>query len=313
MATDWTLEITKLVVTPVLAGVGAYVAFMLSNRGKKHDLLYKEKLEAFKSLSTEMLRLRKASYIAMMGTLHLERMDEEDTSAATREANQELEEFATRYLYSPEDVSLFLDERSRAAMIKVQNALLGYTHARKTTKMPATLSWMKAVGEREGILTEAEFQKFKRWGEELEGIRGAAEHMVNELYRDIGLPTLRPIFAAEMAQYTMLVRGMLLPTLQMAMDASAVTVNDAAPSPAPASRDGRNIRPPRHPAAPSSPMTSPGESLPEPALLASIQPGDNVVEAVLKILAASSRVTGPTAEAAWKVLVPNGVKEDRED
>jgi len=223
VATDWTLEIVKFVLTPVLAGAGAYVGFLLSNRSKKHDLLYKEKMEAFKSLSTEMLKLRKASYIALMGTLWLDRADE-DTSEATRAANQELAEFTNHFLYSSEDVTLFLSERSRTAMQAVQDALWGHVYAREAVDVPETLSWMKAIQQRECVLTDPEVRAYRVWGEKLEAVRTAAEEMINELYRDIGLPTLRPIFAADRTRYSLLARGLMLPALRMAVEASTVTV-----------------------------------------------------------------------------------------
>lgn len=58
MATDWAVEIMRVVVTPSLAFIGAFIAFRLNNKTKQYEIIYKERLEAFKAVNSHVLKLR---------------------------------------------------------------------------------------------------------------------------------------------------------------------------------------------------------------------------------------------------------------
>jgi len=55
---NWTVEIVRIVATGGTALLGAWIGFGLANRGRKYDLLYKERFASFKGLADNCIVLR---------------------------------------------------------------------------------------------------------------------------------------------------------------------------------------------------------------------------------------------------------------
>lgn len=219
MPTDWGLEISKFALTPVLAGAGAYIGFLLSNRGKKHDLVYKEKVEAFKALSGDLLRVRKASLLCLTGGLY------GDQPSEIEAAEKLLRQYATDWGLAVEDPTVFLGPETRQAMTNVRDMLWVYVTVREKMEPRVGISWMRSVEERDYEWSEEEVVGFRQWGEHLEAVRLAAESTINILYKDIGLPSLRPLFAQERTRLIERVAASAVtPALVSALRRSTVTI-----------------------------------------------------------------------------------------
>lgn len=60
---NWTLEILKLTVPPLLTAlavlIGAWAAYRFANRGRKEDILYKERYKDFEEIATFLSEIRR--------------------------------------------------------------------------------------------------------------------------------------------------------------------------------------------------------------------------------------------------------------
>ncbi len=197
MATDWALEITKFVLTPILAGVGAYIGFMLSNRGKKHEILYKEKLDVFKKLSAELFKLRHMTVICLLGN----EIAEDYRKYSIEEAENFLREYERKLFLLDEDPTIFLSRKTRDSFEKLRSALREALSARVAFSKDKHEGWVDIVRsfEERGRIDNIWLKSLTRYSDSLAALKDATENCINAIYVDLGLPNLTSRFERERA------------------------------------------------------------------------------------------------------------------
>jgi len=75
MATDWGVEWFRVCFTGVFAFGGAWGGFLLANRGRKIDILYKEQYNSFAVMADNMAVLRNSLEVLIVNCIDLDRED----------------------------------------------------------------------------------------------------------------------------------------------------------------------------------------------------------------------------------------------
>jgi len=195
MPTDWALEITKFTLTPVLAGAGAYIGFILSNRSKKHEILYKEKLESFKKLSSELLKLRYMTIVCLLG----DELQEDYRIYSVEESESFLRNYERRLYLLDEDPTIFLSKRTRKSFEILKISLRETMNARSALASNEHQGWLSLIQnyENAGRSDDSHLSALNQYGRSLGSLKDTIEDCINAIYIDLGLPNLTSRFESE--------------------------------------------------------------------------------------------------------------------
>ena len=82
---NWTVEIVRIVATGGIALFGAWIGFGLANRGRKYDLLYKERFASFKVLADNCLVLRNIT-IGLYKDIYKYNVDDDNNERGSKQS-----------------------------------------------------------------------------------------------------------------------------------------------------------------------------------------------------------------------------------
>ncbi|MFC3833074.1 MULTISPECIES: hypothetical protein [Deinococcus] len=112
---NWPLELLKLFVPPILTLIGVYIAFKLANRGRKYEILYKERYRATEEVIGHLYSVSGAVINMKNRAFELSVFQNDEKILASGEASAKLltlvDEFNPKYLVvlKPEDRDSYFD------------------------------------------------------------------------------------------------------------------------------------------------------------------------------------------------------------
>ncbi|WP_156372881.1 hypothetical protein [Deinococcus sp. Leaf326] len=182
-AVNWTLELLRLFVPPILtllgALFGAWIGFDLANRGRKYEILYRERFKGFEAIATYAYSIRDTSKEFRIYLASETRTDPEGLYV--------FGEFA-------EDKVLMLEEtkanRSSAVLLsdESKNNLGHLLVAHFKTKLyMQSIVWQGQKPDKE-TNPEVLRGKIERLNSDLADLEQKAEALIESAFRDVDLP-----------------------------------------------------------------------------------------------------------------------------
>lgn len=191
MATDWSSEVFRGLATGTVAVAAAFIGFNLADKGKRRDILYKERLESFKKLVLEIYSIR--SNLILLGNDVLRKKQKPTPSLL-----EIIENLVKSEIYLELEVEkdlIFLKDESRKSISEILNNL------KEFLDVQYGIGFEKSYLEQslEALRSESEDAEYKRseivlWQKLIWSTVSACESAINALHDDLELPESKPVF-----------------------------------------------------------------------------------------------------------------------
>lgn len=194
---NWTVEIVRIAATGGIALLGAWIGFGLANRGRKYDLLYKERFNSFKQFCDQTLQIKHYVEKVLKESSSLI-----DTISSNRTTLWDLEPIRRNGLEIERIVKL-LDISQGSIVLINSSTRQSYTQILySVSRLTTLIHTLKRLDKRQGELlqpvTPEDYKKALRGlVEASESTILLIENSINDAYKSLQLPDYAPIYGKQ--------------------------------------------------------------------------------------------------------------------